>query len=312
MMAGDFYAVGAEAPLVIEIPHGTEVNQLIGTRGANINQLQAETGTHIAIQKAADVPPGVYVRKVTISGGDIGQRQHCASRIFAQVHEFAQLNASASSTAANLNAGPGPPNVGSCVIEIPNGPEVNFVIGRSGSTINALQAETCTHIAVQRAHEVPAGATVRLVTISGNEAQRMRCIALIRAKVLEYQSSVGQLAANMQAAAPTAEANGGEDAGDLVIEIPNGLAVNHVIGARGATINGLQQETGTHISIQRASEVPEGAVGRLITISGGNTQARERCATLIQNKVNPVTLGIEVGHLRHTLNQANPMHAFDR
>ena len=74
-------------------------------------------------------------------------------------------------------------------MEIPNGPEVNHLIGAKGSSINALQSQTGTHISVQKAAEVPPGVSVRLVVISGgNELQRARCAELVRAKVLEYQS----------------------------------------------------------------------------------------------------------------------------
>lgn len=48
--------------------------------------------------------------------------------------------------------------------------------------------DTCTHISVQRAADVPAGVSVRQVTIrGGTELQRSRCAELVRAKVWEYQ-----------------------------------------------------------------------------------------------------------------------------
>eukprot|EP00966_Prymnesium_polylepis_P003831 87080-Prymnesium_polylepis.1 len=99
--------------LVIEIPNGQEVNQLIGARGANINQLQQETGAHIAIQRASEVLPGVNVRRVTISAADPNQRQMCANRILGKVAEFQLEKAGAADpTGSNIS-----------VIEIPNGPE---------------------------------------------------------------------------------------------------------------------------------------------------------------------------------------------
>ena len=277
-----------DTPITLEIPNGNEVNQLIGVKGANITRLQSETGTHIAVQKANEVMPGVTVRQVTISGGNITMRQHCASRILSQVAEFRGPEKGATPQLEVPTAEAAKPEDQS-VIEIPNGPEVNFIIGRSGASINALQAETGTHIAVQRAADVKPGVAVRVVTITGPETQRMRCIALIRAKVLEYQFS--NPASSVTGVLAGVGASGGGDAaaasgGELVISIPNGMAVNHVIGAKGMTINALQNETGTHIAVQKASEVAPGCMERIVTISGGADEAaRERCAELIRGKV---------------------------
>ena len=64
------------------------------------------------------------------------------------------------------------------------------------------------------------------------------------------------------------------------IEIPNGPEVNHLIGAKGASINMLQQETATHISVQKAEQAAGAAMrqvglpyfiyffARLLDISG--------------------------------------------
>ena len=69
--------------------------------------------------------------------------------------------------------------VSKSVLEIPNGPEVNFAMGQGGQSINALQAETGTHIDVQRASDVARGALTRQVTITGGDArQQARCAEL--------------------------------------------------------------------------------------------------------------------------------------
>ena len=51
-------------PQIVDIPNGQEVNYLIGSKGANINLLQSETGTHIAIQRAHECAPGAPTRQV--------------------------------------------------------------------------------------------------------------------------------------------------------------------------------------------------------------------------------------------------------
>merc|ERR1712232_947417 len=56
------------------------------------------------------------------------------------------------------------------------------------------------------------------------------------------------------------------DLTETVIEIPNGPAVNYLIGSKGAGVNALQAATGTRIFIQRSSEVAPGALNRTVKI----------------------------------------------
>ncbi len=169
-------------------------------------------------------------------------------------------------------------NLTSHVMEIPNGPEVNFVIGRGGASINAIQTQTGTHVNIQRANEVPAGAPNRQVTISGTEEAIARCRSLIHQRVSEYALEMGGGLALTVSTVTNTEP-------PVVLDIPNGPEVNHLIGAKGASINALQAETGTHISIQRASDVLPGSATRSVTITGADETSRWRCAELVRGKV---------------------------
>ena len=136
------------------------------------------------------------------------------------------------------------------VLQIPNGPEVNFLIGKSGATITSLELETGCKIAVQKITEVAPGAKHRTITINGPDAaRRARAVALVNAKVMEYHSTAGSSSSAITHAA--ASVGDGES---TVIEIPNGPAVNYVIGKQGATINMLQSETGCKIAIQQVGQ----------------------------------------------------------
>merc|ERR1719273_3076148 len=72
---------------------------------------------------------------------------------------------------------------------------------------------------------------------------------------------------------------------ETIIEIPNGPAVNYLIGTKGAGIKALQDTTGTRIQIQRTDEVPPGAMRRTVKISGGDAQRQYSCAQLIRSKI---------------------------
>ena len=222
--------------VVLNIPNGPEVNHVIGAKGASINALQAETGTHIAIQRATDVLPGVTTRTVIITGADAGARRRCADLVRAKVLEYsgahgggmpevsggassssavaAGVSAAAAAAAASAVAGALPAvtvttvaaSREQTVLQVPNGPEVNFLIGAKGASINAIQAETGAHVSVQKASEVAPGAKTRTVTITGAEAQRARCAELVRQRVaeyaLEYPDADGQPSAKRRRAAP--------------------------------------------------------------------------------------------------------------
>ena len=200
---------GDGGSLVIEISHGPEVNHLIGVRGASINALQAETGTHIAIQKVTDMQPGAKTRGVTISGGDEAARERCSKMVHRKVEEHRQSLAPPSPAALPAPVGQLPDggalalatsvanNVATnaektqTLIEIPNGPEVNHLIGQKGASINALQNETGTHISVQKADAVAHGVTVREVIITGEASARALCADLVRKKIAEYSLEGG-------------------------------------------------------------------------------------------------------------------------
>eukprot|EP00316_Scyphosphaera_apsteinii_P008214 CAMPEP_0119343684 /NCGR_PEP_ID=MMETSP1333-20130426/106579_1 /TAXON_ID=418940 /ORGANISM="Scyphosphaera apsteinii, Strain RCC1455" /LENGTH=470 /DNA_ID=CAMNT_0007356091 /DNA_START=251 /DNA_END=1663 /DNA_ORIENTATION=- len=295
---------------VIEIPNGPEVNYLIGTKGAGVNALQDATGTRIQIQRSHEVPLGALVRKVTISGGEV-QRSNCALLIQTKIQEcqerdqarangnrtFGDGVASAQGTPwAAAAAGPQQDyamgmELDQTVIDIPNGPEVNYLIGTKGAGVNALQDATGTRIQIQRSHEVPLGALVRKVTISGGEAQRLECAQLIQSKVQECQErdqarvTCKRKFGDDVTSAPGTQGAAGAPQDQSVIEIPNGPAVNYLIGTQGAGVKALEEATGTRIKIQRTHEVPMGAIMRSVTILGGDLGQRSQCSQMIQQKI---------------------------
>ena len=192
---------GDGGSITFEITHGPEVNHLIGVKGANINAIQAETGTHVAVQKVGEMAPGATMREIVITGADEAARQRCAALVKKKVQEHkeqyqgvdssvslpvsseatrAMVTAVAQQVAANQQ--------NETSIDIPNGPEVNHLIGVKGASINYLQAETGCHISVQKADQVPPGVTTRLVTVTGEANARARCIELVKAKVAEYST----------------------------------------------------------------------------------------------------------------------------
>ena len=290
---------------MIEVPNGSEVNYLIGSKGAGINALQDATGTRIQIQRTHEVTPGALVRTVTIWGGE-AQRLHCAQLIQQKVAECQQRDQARVNTslagAPMAVPGSGQSQQDQTIIEIPNGPAVNYLIGSKGAGINALQDTTGTRVQIQRTHEVPPGAISRTVSIWGGEAQRDACARAIQQKVQECQQrdqirinshprgigGLGMPPQQFHSGGWGGMMPGGMPPGphmqETIINIPNGPEVNYLIGKQGAGVNALQDATGTRIQIQRTHEVPPGALLRSVKIWGGDAQ-RQYCAQLIQTKV---------------------------
>jgi hypothetical protein len=73
--------------LVLDVPNDSTVNFLIGKGGNSINELQAQTGTRVVIQKQHETPQGATHRRVAIVGGSAEQREACGAMIRARVTE---------------------------------------------------------------------------------------------------------------------------------------------------------------------------------------------------------------------------------
>ena len=123
--------------------------------------------------------PGSTTRIVTITGADAAKRARAASLIHAKVGEYRVSGTAAggpppptgaSSAPGYVPLAPSAPTLAAegevTVIHVPNGPEVNFIIGKGGGTINEIQRESGCHIAIQKVSEVERGAATRLVFVA--------------------------------------------------------------------------------------------------------------------------------------------------
>ena len=165
---------------------------------------------------------------------------------------------------------------------------------------------------------MPPGATARKVTITGGDAHaQANCAERVHAKVRENARENARARARsgrprgprervappilsparvprqvlefmaatmMPPSAPAALPAAADATTATVVAIPNGFAVNHLIGPKGVVIEALQKETATHIDVQKAEHVPPGVLTRIVTITGGSAQQRARCAELVRAK----------------------------
>ena len=97
------------------------------------------------------------------------------------------------------------------MLDIPNGREVNHLIGSKGSGINAIQSQSGTHVEIQKAHEVAPGTNFRRITITrGNEQGARHGGSLIGYRVAGVSAGAGTpAAASVAASASIAAAASG-------------------------------------------------------------------------------------------------------
>jgi len=201
------------SPMSIEItvPNDQCVNHLIGPKGSKINELQAKSESSISVQPSHEVPAGCTFRKVKITAYTEENCKFAATLIYARVEEYVNGRLSGVNTAArsalpdqvfearkHVSAAS---TVEQLVIEIPNGPLVNFVIGQGGTSVKAIQDSTGCHLEVEKGQHVAPGCPVRKIAISGADAPwRAYAHQLVLARVAEY--SHGRGSANPATAAP--------------------------------------------------------------------------------------------------------------
>lgn len=264
---------------VLQIPNDPAVPFLTST----IYELESTSGAKLSIEAPAGGSASGAKRTVTITGSAEAQRR-CAQMVLSRAFS---LSLSAMKAPAPPAVPPAAPpgyetlrlrgqEALKLKLEIPNDATVSFLIGAKGASIMAMQEEAFCRVEIQKTSDVPVGAATRTVTISGGTAEgRARCAELVRTRVAECQ----QIDRDRQKAA------GAREAQSLVVDVPNDSTVNFIIGKGGASIRELQEQTGTRVTIQKASEVNPGAPHRVVTVIGGTAEQRELCAALLRHKI---------------------------
>jgi far upstream element-binding protein len=243
--------------IIIEVTQD-KVGQIIGSKGAIIQEIQTRTGARAFVNQ--DFPPGVN-RQVNISGTP--QQVKAAADLIRLIIEQGP-------TSIHLNSLTGGPTIHS-IIECTQS-VVGRVIGTGGATIKDLQSKTGAKIQIEQDFppEVP-----RKINITGTSAAVTLAIQLIN-RVIESGSlnptpSLPVYGGNMFAApqpnmyghavpayTPTISA---APVTTQVVDIPKAF-VGKVIGKGGETITLIQQKCGAKCMVDQ--NVPEGQPCKVI------------------------------------------------
>eukprot|EP00035_Acanthoeca_spectabilis_P024129 m.452459 g.452459 ORF g.452459 m.452459 type:complete len:494 (-) comp20331_c0_seq1:35-1516(-) len=168
------------------------------------------------------------------------------------------------------------------VVKCPNN-KVGLIIGKGGATHRSLQEST--HCKVHIPKESEPGVDYREIVITGGEEQATACEKMIVDKIGDSSSSSSSGGHKEQ---------GGIRPGEIqaVVQCPN-ENVGMIIGKQGATFRMLQETTGCHVNIPKASA--PGAWYREITLTGTQSQV-EHCRGLIMEKLESKNPGIGARH----------------
>eukprot|EP00842_Homolaphlyctis_polyrhiza_P002630 jgi/Hompol1/3368/HPOL_003227-RA len=130
---------GAAFPSIVahvHVPHA-HVGLVIGKGGETIKMLQQRSGAKITVTKESEMEPGATARLVTVSGSEqaVANAQQLINDIINQQQFQRQV----------ATYGPPPGGFGQngmyCEVVMVSALKVGLVIGRSGDTIKAIQAE---------------------------------------------------------------------------------------------------------------------------------------------------------------------------
>jgi rRNA processing protein Krr1/Pno1 len=218
-----------------------KVGQIIGTKGAVIQDMQTRTGAKIFLNQ--DFPAGVN-RQVSISGTPAQVKQ---------AGDLIRLILEHGPTAIHVNSMSGGPIIHT-VVECPQ-TIVGRVIGSSGATIKELQSRSGAKIQIDQ--NFPEGVP-RKINVSGTQTAIALATQLI-AYVMENGPTLPPLAGQMQAApgmqgmygAPAIQSYAG--AGGLQHQVMDCAKafVGKIIGRGGEVITMIQQRSGAKVQIDQ-------------------------------------------------------------
>lgn len=255
-----------------------KVGQIIGSKGAIIQDMQSRTGAKIYVNQ--NFPDGVN-RQVIISGTN--QQIKAATDLVKRI-----INEGP--TAIHVNSLTGGPNIQVC-IECPQA-LVGRVIGAGGATIKELQARSGAKIQIDQ--NFPEG-QARKINISGTQAAVSIATQLV-SYVMEhgpalppsptptlYGSTLTNNLSTNQSLSSTASILSFSGIGNnstQIIECPKSL-VGKIIGRSGETINLLQAKSGAKVQIDQ--NVPVGQPCKVIIT--GSAQSILMASQLVQELI---------------------------
>ena len=170
-------------------------------------------------------------------------------------------------------------------IEIPDGPVVNFIIGKAGGSIRTIEIDTSTRVQVHR--DPSAGGTRTVEILGGTNEGRQRAAEIIQQRVQEFRSMKDGEGAAMcggthrtsgtpvnvappsGAPPPSGPTSGfaSTTAYTHVLRLPS-ESIGTLIGPKGANVNAIQQDTRAKIDIDKNDVHEDGLAFKLVTVKG--------------------------------------------
>lgn len=245
-----------------------KVGQIIGSKGAIIQEIQTRTGVKAYVNQ--EFPDGVN-RQVNLTGNP--------TQIKAAT-DLINLILEQGPTAIHMNSLVGGP-ISTIVIECTQN-HVGKVIGTNGSVIKDIQSRSGAKIQIEQDFppEVPRKINVTGTTTAVNTARQL-IQAVMAGTAMPPSAGFGGMLGGQVSSSPIQYGSGGDL--QQVIEVPK-MWVGKIIGRGGETISIIQRKCGGKVTLDQ--NVPEGTPCKVNLV--GSAQSLAYAAQMIQEVMNGV------------------------
>ncbi|CAL5229590.1 g12948 [Coccomyxa viridis] len=280
---------------------------IIGKGGANISELQSQSGARLQLSRANEFFPGTQDR-VMLASGSVNQVLTALHLIWTKIQGE---QAVAETMMARDGKSP------QLRLLVPT-PLCGSIIGKGGATIRSFAEDSQAAITVSPQEKQPLGLPDRVVKITGTPDQLLRAVALLLTKLVESPNYTRFTTSNVSYGPPLAPMPNsygpmgyGMPSGGPAMQMPPAMAfpkgnasfmppqqqrmevtvpvpearVGAIIGKGGEVISQLKSVIGVKIRISDRDDFVPGTRNRKVTISGA-ADAVQIAQVLIHQKIN--------------------------
>ncbi|EIE21573.1 hypothetical protein COCSUDRAFT_17393 [Coccomyxa subellipsoidea C-169] len=251
---------------------------IIGKGGANISELQSQSGARLQLSRASEFFPGTQER-VMLASGSVNQVLTALHLILTKIQgEQSMMARDGKSTQLRLL--------------VPT-PLCGAIIGKGGATIRSFAEDSRAAITVSPQDKQPLGIPDRVVRITGAQDQLLRAVALLLTKLVESPNYTRFTTSNVSYGPPP-QHMGYQQKGymqpqqqqrmEVTVPVPE-ARVGAIIGKGGEVISQLKSVIGVKIRISDRDDFVPGTRNRKVTISGA-ADAVQIAQVLIHQKIN--------------------------
>ncbi|CAL8469457.1 g8998 [Coccomyxa elongata] len=299
----DEAAAGEQKVIAKFLMSNAAAGSIIGKGGANISELQSQSGARLQLSRASEFFPGTQER-VMLASGTVNQ-------VLTALHLILSKIQGEQAVAESMMARDGKSTQLRLLVPTPL---CGAIIGKGGATIRSFAEDSRAAITVSPQDKQPLGIPDRVVRITGAQDQLLRAVALLLTKLVESPNYTRFTTSNVSyGPLPQAHMQGGfglygggpgmpalphhslgyqksgfmqpqQQRMEVTVPVPE-ARVGAIIGKGGEVISQLKSVIGVKIRISDRDDFVPGTRNRKVTISGA-ADVVQIAQVLIHQKIN--------------------------